>query len=64
MLLHGALIGVLVYGYLQFRKPPPPVTAVALPQSVSERTQPPAIAVLAAGPETKSHRSRAPPLTA
>jgi hypothetical protein len=44
--------------------PPPPVTAVAQPQSVSGRILPPAIAVLASGPETKSHRSRAPPLTA
>jgi hypothetical protein len=41
--------------------PPPPVTAVAIPRSVSERVAPPAIAVLVSGPETKSHRSRAPP---
>jgi len=34
MLLHGALIGVLVYGYLQFRRPPPPVTALAIDATV------------------------------
>jgi hypothetical protein len=44
--------------------PPPPVTAVAIQRPVSERVVPPAIAVLVSGPETKSHRSRAPPLTA
>jgi hypothetical protein len=41
--------------------PPPPVTAVVIPRSVSERVAPPAIAVLVSGPKTKSHRSRAPP---
>ncbi len=44
--------------------PPPPATAVALPQSAGERIAPLAVAVFVAGPETKSHRSRAPPLTA
>jgi len=44
--------------------PPPPLTAVAIPQAASERILPRAIAVLVFGPETKSHRSRAPPLTA
>jgi colicin import membrane protein len=34
VLLHGALIGVLVYGYLQFRRPPPPVTALAIDATV------------------------------
>ena len=44
--------------------PPPPVTAVAISRSVSERVAPPTIVVLVSRPETKSHRSRAPPLTA
>lgn len=34
MLLHGALVGVLVYGYLQFRRPPPPVSALAIDATV------------------------------
>jgi colicin import membrane protein len=34
VLLHGALVGVLVYGYLQFRRPPPPVTALAIDATV------------------------------
>jgi hypothetical protein len=44
--------------------PPPPVTAVATLRSAGERVALPAFAVFVAGPETKSHRSRAPPLTA
>jgi hypothetical protein len=44
--------------------PPPPVTAVATLQSASERIALPAFALFVAGPETKSHRSRAPPQTA
>ncbi|HZC56242.1 MAG TPA: DUF2946 family protein [Xanthobacteraceae bacterium] len=44
--------------------PPPPVNAVAIPQSASARIVPRPIAALASGPETTSHRSRAPPLTA
>ena len=34
MLLHGALVGVLVYGYVQFRKPPPPMNALAIDATV------------------------------
>jgi hypothetical protein len=44
--------------------PPPPVTGVAISPSVSEHVVPLAITVLVSSPETKSHRSRAPPLTA
>jgi colicin import membrane protein len=34
VLLHGALVGVLVYGYFQFRRPPPPLTALAIDATV------------------------------
>jgi colicin import membrane protein len=34
VLLHGALVGVLVYGYFQFRRPPPPVSALAIDATV------------------------------
>lgn len=34
VLLHGALVGALVYGYLQFRRPPPQVTALAIDATV------------------------------
>jgi colicin import membrane protein len=34
VLLHGALVGVLVYGYFQFRRPPPPVNALAIDATV------------------------------
>lgn len=34
VVLHGALVGVLVYGYLQFRRPPPPMTALAIDATV------------------------------
>jgi colicin import membrane protein len=34
VLLHAALIGVLVYGYLQFRRPPPRVNALAIDATV------------------------------
>ena len=34
MLLHGALVGVLVYGYFQFRKPPPAISAMAIDATV------------------------------
>jgi hypothetical protein len=44
--------------------PPPPVKVAGAPQSAGKLLQPPPIAVLAVRPETKSHRSRAPPLTA
>jgi hypothetical protein len=44
--------------------PPPPVKVAGATQSPGKRLQPPAIAVLAAIAETKSHRSRAPPQTA
>lgn len=44
VLLHGALVGVLVYGYFQFRRPPPPVSALAIdatvvPQSTLDAAQ-------------------------
>jgi hypothetical protein len=41
--------------------PPPPTKVVGVPQSAVELLAPPAIAVVAAGPETTSHQSRAPP---
>jgi len=44
--------------------PPPPATVVGAPQAVTQRLEPLQTAVLAAGPDTKSHRSRAPPLPA
>jgi hypothetical protein len=44
--------------------PPPPLTVTGAPQSAGKVLQPPTVAGLAAGPGTKSHRSRAPPLTA
>jgi colicin import membrane protein len=34
VLLHGALVGLLVYGYLQFRRPPPPISALAIDATV------------------------------
>ncbi|HEX3838568.1 MAG TPA: cell envelope integrity protein TolA [Steroidobacteraceae bacterium] len=34
VLLHGALVGVLVYGYFQFRRPPPPLHALAIDATV------------------------------
>ncbi|MGC1460530.1 MAG: hypothetical protein WA825_19820, partial [Steroidobacteraceae bacterium] len=34
MLLHAALIGVLVYGWLQFRRPPPRLNALAIDATV------------------------------
>jgi hypothetical protein len=44
--------------------PPPPTKVIDRPQSASQVLPPPEITVLAAGTFTKSHRSRAPPLTA
>ena len=44
--------------------PPPPATAAAMPQAASEILRPSAFALRAAAPQTKAHRSRAPPLTA
>jgi hypothetical protein len=44
--------------------PPPPVTAVAFAPSASERIVPPAVTAFVASPQTESHRSRAPPLSA
>jgi hypothetical protein len=44
--------------------PPPPVKISGAPQTASEPLLQPAIAPLASGTFTKSHRSRAPPLTA
>ena len=34
MLLHGVLVGLLVYGYIQFRRPPPPISALAIDATV------------------------------
>jgi colicin import membrane protein len=34
VLLHGALVGLLVYGYFQFRRPPPPISALAIDATV------------------------------
>jgi hypothetical protein len=44
--------------------PPPPTKVVGVPQSPVRLLPLPAIAVVAAGPETTSHQSRAPPLAA
>jgi hypothetical protein len=44
--------------------PPPPIKITGAPQTASQPLPPPAIAALADGTFTKSHRSRAPPLTA
>jgi hypothetical protein len=44
--------------------PPAPPNAAPLAQASSHRIAAPEIAALAGGRETKSHRSRAPPLTA
>jgi hypothetical protein len=42
--------------------PPPPATAVAMPRATSEVVRRFDTAVFASVPETKAHRSRAPPL--
>jgi hypothetical protein len=44
--------------------PPPPVTVTGAPQAAGVLLSLPAADAVAAGPETKSHRSRAPPLSA
>lgn len=44
--------------------PPAPANAGTIPPTASARIVPLAVAVFASGPRTKSHRSRAPPLTA
>jgi hypothetical protein len=44
--------------------PPPPAKISGAPQSAAQLLTPPAIAVVAAAPHGKSHRSRAPPLSA
>jgi hypothetical protein len=44
--------------------PPPPVTVTGAPQAAGRPPSVPAVALAAAGPDTKSHGSRAPPLTA
>jgi hypothetical protein len=41
--------------------PPPPDIAIALAPAAGERIAPLAVALLVASPQTKSHRSRAPP---
>jgi hypothetical protein len=44
--------------------PPPPIKITGAPQTLSELLPLPVIAALAGSSFTKSHRSRAPPLTA
>jgi hypothetical protein len=44
--------------------PPPPVTVTGTPQATGVLLSLPAADAVAAAPDTKSHRSRAPPLTA
>jgi peptidoglycan/LPS O-acetylase OafA/YrhL len=44
--------------------PPPPATVTGAPQAVGVLLSLPAVDAIAAVSETKSHRSRAPPLTA
>jgi colicin import membrane protein len=70
VLLHGALVGVLVYGYLQFRRPPPPVTALAIDatvvsQSVLDAARRPALPTPApaepAAPSPPPEAAQAPP---
>jgi len=54
-------VGCLV---LMAALPPPPVTVAGALRSAGRPLRPQAIAAATAGHETKSHRSRAPPLTA
>jgi colicin import membrane protein len=69
VLLHGALIGVLVYGYLQFRRPPPPVTALAIDATVvsqstldaARRPAPPTRAPPAPTPSPPPEAEQVPP---
>ncbi len=69
VLLHGALVGALVYGYLQFRRPPPPVSALAIdatvvPQSTldaARRPAPPPPAPPAPGPPPEAEQAPPPP---
>jgi hypothetical protein len=42
--------------------PPPPIAAITLTVSAGERIAPSAVAAFVAGSQSKSHRSRAPPL--
>ena len=44
--------------------PPPPASAAPLAQIAARRLAPPPVASLGSRPETGSHRSRAPPVTA
>jgi hypothetical protein len=44
--------------------PPPPITVIGRPLAIAHLLSPPAVAVLVADFSLKSHRSRAPPLTA
>ena len=71
VVLHGALVGVLVYGYLQFRRPPPPITALAIDATVvSQATldagrrpaaQTPGPPVPSPSPPPEAEQSIAPP---
>jgi len=69
VLLHGALIGVLVYGYLQFRRPPPRVTALAIDATVvsqstldaARRPAPPTPAPPAPAPSPPPDAEQVPP---
>jgi hypothetical protein len=44
--------------------PPPPVISIELASSAGERIAPLPVVAFVAGPQSKSHRTRAPPLTA
>ena len=61
-----ACIGSCCVGCLMLMTalPPPPARIIGMLQSAGRLLQPPSIVVLAAGPDTTSHRSRAPPLPA
>jgi colicin import membrane protein len=69
VLLHGALVGVLVYGYLQFRRLPPPVTALAIDATVvsqstldaARRPAPPTPAPAAPSPPPEAEQAPPPP---
>jgi colicin import membrane protein len=63
VLLHGALVGVLVYGYFQFRRPPPPVSALAIDATVVPQSTLDAAQRSATPPPQPAPPTPAPPVT-
>jgi hypothetical protein len=55
----GCCIGCLMF---TAALPPPPANAAPLSRTISHRLMPVGAAELSGGPQTKSHRSRAPPI--